>query len=414
MTATDQAIDDDLKAMRRPAVERIAKEMGINPDDPELAKLADLRAAIVTRRREWAEAGEPPKVATGGRTIGPADFDGEAVEVPIVDDADPSTAPQSTDLALPDFDGDPFRAMALADEQQIMDEIQGRALEEMVYAFPMDGSTVTGLSWKGVREVVRTINARGFTAIRISPEHAPLFDDVITEEGEPAWEVRVYAEDRRTGGGVWGVAAQPKNMRLKNGKTKPDTFAKTKALSKAQRNALEALIPAELIATLKAQYHAQGRVKKLPGATTEAPDNRPAPLTDDEAKALTESARQVWAQIKTLNRTLLPPGKFNLLVRDAQHDHGRLRDLIAHLESLLETETEIALLSNVLAEACETRKRFDDLMRLVDRAAGGQQGRLAKLLKLIEDDGLQDAVEQARSNRAEREDDGSEDADGGK
>ena len=391
----------NLNRMKRADLEVEARRHGI---DPATLTVPELRTKIVEAQDA---AGDPDPFAQledeqagRGDVAPPAEQDpGEVVDATVVEDADPAEHPPSTELAPANEDAarDAFRVMALADEEQIVDELQGRALDVMVYSFPMDGKPATGLSWKGIREVVRTLNARGFTRLRISPSHRPHFEDVLTEEGDPAWEVHVYAEDERNGGGAWGVAAQPKQITLKNNRgKKPDPFAKTKALSKAQRNALESLLPAQLVEALKAQYHGQGRVKMLPGTVAEAPDNRPTALTDDHAKDQVARCRAIYDEIKDLNRLLLPPGKFNVLVRDAEHDHGRLDDLIAHLESLRDQEAEIGLLTAVLADHCE-RPHFDDLMKAVDKASSaGQSARLGKLRQIVEDEGIQDKVDAAK------------------
>lgn len=387
----------DLKKAKRDELEAEARRLGIDPTKLTVPELRDKISAAQDAAGDpdpfddLAEQ-EPPA------QVRPDEVESTAVEIPVADEARPEDHPPADQLA-PINDAaarDMYRAMALADEQQIVDELQGRALDVMVYSFPMDGKPATGLSWKGIREVVRTLNARGFTRLRISPSHRPHFEDVLTEEGDPAWEVHVYAEDERNGGGAWGVAAQPKQMTLRNGGKKPDPFAKTKALSKAQRNALESLLPAQLVEALKAQYHGQGRVKMLPGTVQEAPDHRPAALTDEHAKDQTARCRAIYDEIKDLNRLLLPPGKFNVLVRDAEHDHGRLDDLIAHLESLRDQEAEIGLLTSVLADHCE-RPHFDDLMKDVDKASSaGQSARLQKLRQIADELGIADKVNAAK------------------
>ena len=378
--------------MKRAELEAEAARLGIA--NTSRMNVPVLRDAVVAAQDA---AGDPDPFASvadeqADRPDPVEPVEGEVVDVQVVEDVAPAEHPPADQLS-DEAARDQYRAMALADEQQVVDEMQGRALDVMVYSFQPKGSNapVTGLSWKGIREVVRTLNARGYTRLKIAKEPRPVFEDVLTEEGDPAWQVAVYAEDERNGGGSWGVAAQPKAMKLRNGSTKPDPFAKTKALSKAQRNALESLLPAELVEALKAQYHGQGRVKMLPGTLSDAPDDRPPALTDDRAKDQIATCRSVFDEIKALNRLLLPPGKFNVLVRDAEHDHGRLDDLIAHLESLRDQEGEIAKLTTALADRFE-RARFDEAMKAVDKASSaGQSARLAKLRQLAEDEGIDTA-----------------------
>jgi len=394
-----------LSKMNRSQLETEARKLGI---DPSTLTVPDLRAKIVEAQDA---AGDPDPFQNlqdeqaHGEAAGtlpqpdPDVVDSTAVELTVADEAKPTDHPPSDQLAPVSDDAarDAFRAMALADEQQIVDELQGRALDVMVYSFPMDGKPTTGLSWKGVREVARTLNARGFTQIRVARDVRPIFEDVLDEEGNPAWEVHVYAEDARNGGGTWGVAQQPKQITLREGRgKKPDAFAKTKALSKAQRNAIESLIPAELIEALKAQYLGQGKVRRLPGTLDSGGDNRPPALTDDHAKDQVARCRSIYDELKRLNRMLVPPGMFNRMVMGAEHDHGRLDDTIAHLESLRDNEAEIALLTSVLADHCDTRQRFDQMMKAVDKvASAGQSARLDRLRKFIVDEGIQDKVDAA-------------------
>ena len=107
---------------------------------------------------------------------------------------------------------DVYRRMELEDERQIMEELQGRALETMLYSFQIDGKRATGFSWVGARESVRTLNARGYTRIRMDSTVPPKIEEFENEEGERAYRVTVYALDEKSGGGNWGISAQPMKM----------------------------------------------------------------------------------------------------------------------------------------------------------------------------------------------------------
>lgn len=236
-----------------------------------------------------------------------------------------------------------FRRMALEDERQILEELQGRALDVMLYSFEIDGKRQTGLSWKGTREAVRTLNARGWTAIKMDPRIEPKFEEVIDEEGDDAIRVVVYAIDEKSGGGNWGLAQQKKKMKLRGGRQKPDTFASHKALSKAQRNAFEALVPAEVVEYLKAQFLGRpDQVKVIPGAATAVEVERPPALTDERATEQMNRIRSLYDEIKEIDRVVMPPGQFNALLMGAQHSHDRLDETIAHLETFRDSEREIA------------------------------------------------------------------------
>lgn len=284
---------------------------------------------------------------------------------------DPDDAKPEGEQLVPIDEADVHRAMTLLDERQIMDEIQGRALEAMLYSFPQDGKTVTGFSWAGVAEAARTLNARGYTSLAITKDPPPIFEEVTVSvevkrgdpyEDRPAIACTVYAEDTKNGGGNWGTAVQPREMRLRKTDNdgrfifRPDSFARAKALSKAQRNAIEPQLPQELVEAVKAQYLRAGRVKRITGADTAEVGGAELPpaLTDEEATKQIERIRDVYDEIKTLNRVLVVPAQFNRMLTMAQHDHGRLNDLIRHLEDLRDREKEIDAMAGELTEALGT------------------------------------------------------------
>jgi hypothetical protein len=285
---------------------------------------------------------------------------------------------------VPVDEPDYFKAMSLADEQQVLDELQGRALDAMLYSFPQDGKTVTGFSWVGIRESVRTLNARGYTRIRIVSEPAPQFREIRDEEGVDAIECMAYAVDERTGGGQWGIAKQPLEMKLKGGKRKPDPFCRTKALSKAQRNAYEGLIPLELREYLKAQFEGRGQVQHIRGAGE--PDERPPALTDERATKTVAQIQAQYDELKKLNRLLMPPGQFNALLTAAQHDHARLDNLLDHLADLLANERDLRrlyddILAGNIAGVSVSKDERAKLDRMLDEAPS-QADRLAILKKV--------------------------------
>jgi hypothetical protein len=235
--------------------------------------------------------------------------------------------------------GDEYRAMSAADERQIAQDLQGRAPKAMLYAFNQGGQQVIGLSWVGVREAIRQVNTRGYGRIHITPEPAPIFDEIeeVDENGETSRAVRctVYARDDMHGGGNWGTATQPKLMKAK-GKLKADPFAATKALSKAQRNAQEPFIPLQLVEELKHVYLGTGEVEYVSGVAKEI--ERPAPLTDARAQKQEHEIRELYEKIREEHGlALITPARFSGFLTSAQHSHDRMDDLIAHLKDTLKT-----------------------------------------------------------------------------
>ena len=298
-----------------------------------------------------------------GRAGGQVDGEREEGSQPpaVVDKADPkeAKAPPSHEL-VPAYPEDVYRALSAADERQIVQELQGAAPKEMLYSFMQDGNRVLGLSWKGVREAVRVFNVRGKGRIRISEKVVPIFEDVTVsvntgkrnDTGQPIIEDRravsclVYAVDEMHGGGNYGTATQLHEFKLsernKRGKDKegnpiwmPDPFARTKALSKAERNALEPFIPLELVEELKVLYLGQGKVEYLPGIGAEVAEPRPA-LDDPKGEALIAECRELYAELKRIaGLAVLPPARFDGYLRGVWHSQQRLEDYAEHLRTLI-------------------------------------------------------------------------------
>lgn len=273
----------------------------------------------------------------------------KAAEEPIdgtaVEEGAEEFKPSPGELAVrPDVPDDVFRAMDALDEVQILEALEGRPAEVMVYSFEAtNGSRQTGLSWAGVAEVVRTTNAAGHTKVRVSPEFAPV---VREPQEENEWgdavtyvEVTVYAEDQLTGGGNFGTARQQKFQTYRDAAKKPklDKFAYAKALSKAQRNAMLPLTPLMYRETLIAQMlNNPARVTELRLGMGDATAEMPPPLTDERAVELKAQIRDVYSQIRALNAMALPPGRFNVKLQRVAHEHAGMEELLAALASQLE------------------------------------------------------------------------------
>lgn len=142
-------------------------------------------------------------------------------------------------------------AIEAKDDEQIMEELKGRIVEEYFYEFKLklkDGSErqVTGISWAGIKQLARVQGN-----VRVSrPE---------IQETDEHFRVVCSAEDPSRNVVMWGAAQQPKKI-LKDGSEIEDNFALTKCLSKGQRNAIRALFPETII---KHAYE-MWKAKKVP------------------------------------------------------------------------------------------------------------------------------------------------------
>lgn len=144
---------------------------------------------------------------------------------------------EKKDIAPVNSEQEPYILMDKRDDEQIISEIQGRVLDEYVYSFPGHHGEVVGLSWAGVKEVARRMGNISIEEIKIT-------------ETEDTYRVLAKAKDTVRGITMYGVSEVSKTMTLRDGRVVPDTFALQKAVSKAQRNAIRALIPETVIKTM--------------------------------------------------------------------------------------------------------------------------------------------------------------------
>lgn len=150
-------------------------------------------------------------------------------------------------------DAEMITKIDLADERQIVEEMKGRVLEKYFYSFQIAGREIIGLSYAGVKQLSREMARRG----------EPI--DIITlekEKDETHWTVTATAMHRKTKEHRYGVFRQPLVMHLKDGSTKDDDHALTKAVSKAQRNALRQFIPEEVIVEMYREWKTQRRERE--------------------------------------------------------------------------------------------------------------------------------------------------------
>lgn len=175
---------------------------------------------------------------------------------------------------------DPYVAMEKADEHQVLAEMQGRFIQELVYSFNQGGQEVTGLSLAGVRETVRTMNSRGLSRIRISAQ-----EPKITETDD-YYQVMVYAEDVQNGGGAWGAKRQEK----RHARGAVNVFAMEMALSKAQRNAQRALIPEYFVKAMIEEFMSKkGTVRRMAPVQRPAQQPTKTPPVETRARELEDS-----------------------------------------------------------------------------------------------------------------------------
>ena len=122
-----------------------------------------------------------------------------------------------------------YEVVDQVDDQAIIELMTGQTIQDYVYSFKQGGRTVEGLTLAGINEAA---NRRGGIQI----------EEIDYEEREHSWIATAKAVDTITGSSRYGAYEQ-----LKMAGSRPDPFAFTKAIHKAQRNAIKQLIPVPVI-----------------------------------------------------------------------------------------------------------------------------------------------------------------------
>ena len=149
------------------------------------------------------------------------------------------------------------------DEAQIVRELTGELVEEYAYSFYQGNRLVVGLSYAGVKAAAQQMGNITVSEPKI-------------QETEEYWTAYCSATDKTNGITFWGGAQQAKL--LPNGN--PDPFAFAKVISKAQRNAIRALLPETIIQMVIRKYleSAGSRRQETGGRRPEMGNGSPAAI----------------------------------------------------------------------------------------------------------------------------------------
>lgn len=134
------------------------------------------------------------------------------------------------------------------DENQILQELAGESIEDYIYEIKdkKSGKRTVKLSWSGTREMARF---RGNISL----------DEPMITDNDGYVRVVVRGTDLTRNFSVFGGCHQPKKMKVKifdehdepmGYQEQDDPYYFTKALSKAQRNVLQSVIPADFTARM--------------------------------------------------------------------------------------------------------------------------------------------------------------------
>ena len=143
-----------------------------------------------------------------------------------------------------------YEVIDQADDRAIIEMMTGQTIQDYVYSFKQGGRVVEGLTLAGINEAA---NRRGGIVV----------EDIQFEEKEGSWIAIVKATDTFTGSSRYGAFEQPK----KTG-SRDDPFAFTKAIHKAQRNAVKQLLPVPIIREVLNYYLHGKKPPSLQSQTT--------------------------------------------------------------------------------------------------------------------------------------------------
>lgn len=137
------------------------------------------------------------------------------------------------------------------DEQQIVATLVGQAMPDYIYKFKQGGKEVVGLTIEGINEAA---NQRGGITVHL---------EQVTEK-DSSWLAVVKAIDTIRGNERYGAFEQSKTHPTGG----DDPYAFTKAIHKAQRNAVKQLIPQAVIIQVVNHYMALSGQAPAPRAAT--------------------------------------------------------------------------------------------------------------------------------------------------
>lgn len=224
-----------------------------------------------------------------------------------------------------------------ADDDAIIAMMTGQAIQEYVYSFKQGGKEVQGLTLAGINEAA---NRRG----------GIVAEDIQYEDRENSWLVLVKATDTLTGNSRYGAYEQSK----KSG-SREDPFAFTKAVHKAQRNAIKQLLPVPIIREVLNFY-----LQKTgqPAAVL--------PRTPSANDKITPSQKSAFAFASKLKEKLDPVGVSQALF----WTYVKRRYNVESRNDM--TERHWAELSAELNSASSTKQLFDDFVARIKKVIAAE------------------------------------------
>lgn len=174
---------------------------------------------------------------------------------------------------IPD-EQEPYVVMERFDEQQILADIDGQIsqmADEMVYYFKdKNGKEVTGLSWVGTKAA--GYHLRQKKVVNISQESVTFAQDPTDKD---YMIFTVEAKDLISGAKAISMKRQDLFIRPKKGNPYPNPFWVEVGRSKAFRNAMQDLMPADWMAKMIKTWIDEGKVKIISAGSGGNPNSLP-------------------------------------------------------------------------------------------------------------------------------------------
>ncbi len=171
-----------------------------------------------------------------------------------------------------------YEVLDQVDDEAIVEMMTGQAVQDYVYSFKQGGRTVEGLTLAGINEAA---NRRGGIQV----------DSVDYEEREHSWLVIAKATDTVTGSSRYGAYEQAKVIGNRS-----DPFAFTKAVHKAQRNAIKQLLPVPVLKEVL-NYYLHGETHSSESQRELEPAAQPDKISSAQ-KAAFALANQLSARLE--------------------------------------------------------------------------------------------------------------------
>jgi hypothetical protein len=140
-----------------------------------------------------------------------------------------------------------YQILDHADEEQIKNA-QNAVKQALCYEITIKGKKVRQITFVGLKWLTLQMSQKG-QALEIQDSEVKLEKDGV-KESLWFWRAKVKVRNQKTGLETEGISECPYSETLKDGKTKYDPFGRTKAHSKAERNAWRKQIPELEITTL--------------------------------------------------------------------------------------------------------------------------------------------------------------------